>query len=1033
MSNHLFIGLGSLGVRSIAALRRLSVKRKVQFKELGVNDPDNKVPKSKFDYLIIDSNIPNEAGLWNSMGQNVSLDDSQILDISSKNLQDLKNLAAQNNIQPWLEGTEFVNDALGGKQAIEGAGQMRRFGRLLGAAKADNITRAIESAVNGFSSGKGGVENSCAFHIFATLVGGTGSGTIVDIVSFIRNRFKGSGGTHNFPIYLYLYIAGEHVQGARKTEYFYLNQYTALRDLNAINVGAYDPDLALLLTNQRESLSKADGLNGINQIIISCDEAGNNTKVDWETQIPHMAEICFNRVYATDAGGLGQGIQDAFSTEDIISNYPAEPSSKHPERSYRFAVACVKRWKIPVEECKKNLFYFTYNQLLNRWLYQNWESNNGYCVRKERSQKQATTLLHLLLQATGNNTSAEAKNNYVNNVEIVFKGILDNYKKKKWTTQGLYELERDFNNVLTYGYAPQAEGQAPLLSLNDFVKTQTQLVDSLCESLREKILEETAKAISQAGLVDMLDSLEETKKGFDNKIAAEKNRIDPEKSRQDELKESLEHRNKEEWSKVTNFAALFNKHHSLLNAHGEDYLNFFKSKLESEMRSVTFALYDAVSQMLGKLVKYAEETVTKFTSQSDKIREYLQKSNTALHELKDDIFVKYEFAYQDLDNIQKEILNNRGYLDSELSSFDPLWKNHAKNMYDAVAQNGVVDNLFVALETNDAEEKSIWKATENLHQWTTDNNPKLKSVLYGSLVDRLKDRYKENPQRLTNEIREFMAAVCSSSAITPTLGLTGTHNTPPLGCMSLGISKDSSFSTKLQKLFEKSKSNNLNILKYVSYSSSDQYEISLMYMQYWMPVRFINAVQYLAEQYHNLDPIKNEKAKYFANIDPTGERDIRPELTYDQGKEQKGFALGAYWQAKLLSCGDPDHTPIVIYRTDSLGQTNIVRNRYIEGHIGTDQKVLNKQKDDTCITEEQYLKNPPMDDVNEINSLVKAALDRIRDMEEPDRFIEAENLRKTAASLVDNTPIDSKERKNAVDGYNHLYDALKKRSLLIIR
>lgn len=1015
--NHLFIGLGGQGVKSIAALRRLSITRKVQFKELGINDPDNKTPTSQFDYLIIDSNIPNTPKLWESMGEDVSLAQRQIVDIARhKNKTPIKILATQPNIQPWLN---YASDLLTDETVtsdVVGAAQQRRLGRLLGAAHAEEIVQAIEGAVTRFGGDTGTAELQCTFHIFASLCGGTGSGTIIDVVSFIRNRFVEK---KNFPIYLYLYIAGEYAGNERETSLFYVNQYTTLRDLNAIIVGEYEPDLALL-TRKKETLSKTKGENGISQIIIS---GGNDLPL--VTQIDNMAEICFNRVYATDKGAL-DSIQNAFSVEDKLEECPAEPSKEHPERSYRFAVACVKRWKIPVEACKKNLFYFIYNQLLNRWLYQNWELNEGY-KRGEPSQKQTTTLLNILSQNIRNHSS-EAKNKYVSEVENAFKEILNTSKKEGWTEQGLYKLERDFNRVINDGHP--SEG---LLSLSDFVKTQAQQVDDLCETIREKILEETAKAISQDGLVDMLASLKDTKKGFDNKITEEKSRVDPEGKRQDKLKGSLDLR-KQEWEKITTISSLFNKHRFLLNVHGEDYLNFFKSKLESEMRGATFALYDAICQMLGKLITYAEETVNKFEKKSKEISNKLEKSNAALEDLKDENSVKYEFDKEDLKNMQKEILNNSDYLMSELSSFDALWESHAKNMYNATAQNGAVDNLFTALEKN-ADGISIWRTAENLHQCAINNNPKLKSVLYGSLVDRLKDRYTENSKGLTAEIVDFMDKINPSSTVTYSPGLkNNSGQQPPLACMGLGFPTGNDFRTELINVFKDAKPNRLKISNknYTSYESTDQYEISLLYIQYWMPVRFIDTVKYLAKEYRNLNPIKDEKAKYLANIDPRGENDMQPELTYDPAEEQKGFALDAYWQAKLLSCGDPDHTPIVTYRTDFLGQTNIVRNQFSEGYIGTDSKVLNNQNG-ICKEEEQYLKEVSMDDIDEIKTLVKIALDRIRDMEEPDRFIEAEKLIKTAASLVEKTPAGSKERENAEKGYNNLVDALKKRNLVIVR
>lgn len=1027
MSNNLFIGLGGQGVKSIAALRRLSVTRAPQFKEL--TNPDDGNPKSKFDYLIIDSNIPKEAGMWRSMGKEVGLMPSQIVDITSSNLPPLPTLAASTHVQPWLDGVGFVREALAGNTAIDGAGQMRRFGRLLGAANGSHIVQAIDGAVARFGDGAGAVQASCSFHIFATLGGGTGSGTIVDVVSYIRDRFKNK---KNYPIYLYLYIAGEHAKNPRKTEFFYPNQYAALRDLNAINVGKYEPDLALL-AEQRRTLSRADGVNGINQVVISCDVAGANINVELDAQIRHMAEICFNRVYAMDSEEFDDRMRDSISGEDVVVHNPWEPSLICPERSYRFSVSCVKRWKVPVEECKENLYYFTYAQLLNRWLYQHWVTGSGYCKRSEVTGRQADALYKIITTGTGADSYAIDKRKYEKDVEIAFKKIMDKYKRRGWKESVLDELVRELDVILDHGTTLQTEGQPALPSLKDFLTAQEQQIATLCDRIKDSLLELSSSAIVKSGLVDMAKSLTQAKDDFNKKVEEEKERLDLALDRQQKLKNSLDRRNSEQWIKITTLSSVVGKTSSLLSAHGEDCLALFKSKLESGMRGVTFKLYEAVSQMLNRLVEYANQTVDEFSAWEVKISERLKASKNALQNLKDDVFVKYEFNYQDLTNIHQEILNARGKLDSEMVSFDAQWSALAKNMYEVVSNANALINLRNALEDAKMDGKSIWDAAVRLHDLAIENNIKLKNqpVLYGSLVDRLEDRYRANPQMLQSDIKTFMAAVVSSSAITSSLGIqTGIPTPPPLGCMSLGIPDDGNFRAKLEILFRVAKPNNLNIQdNYATYKSCYQYEICLMYMQYWMPARFVNAVKYLAETYNTLDPVTNAKAKYFVNIDSSGERDMRPQLTYDPGEEQKGFALGTYWQAHLLTCGDPNNTCIITHRENQLGQDIIVRNVYIEGHMGTETRILNQLVDGLYRTEEEYLNNVSMEDTIEIKALVQQALIRIASQDETKRFVQARELLDKARGLVESAP-DEPSKIQSEKGYNNLHDALKNLNLV---
>lgn len=1047
-NNHLFIGLGGQGVKSIAELRRLSVKRKTQFKELGIDDPTNPNPTSKFRFLVIDSNLEPSNLNWSYMGENVSLEKDEWIKIDYSTLPEngIVDLAAKKHIQPWLNGKEsFLREELGSTQAVKGANQMRRFGRLLGAANAQNITERIEQKVRSFGSDEGAVEKKCSFHIFATLGGGTGSGTIVDIVSFIRNRYKNQPNGGNYPIYLYLYIAGKHIEFERKTEYFFLNQYTALRDLNAINVGAYEPDIALL-SGDNEKLAKKDGVDGIEQIFISCDEAGNGREISLDKQIPHMAEICFNRVYVMDNKGEGvdPGLKNALSGEDKVRNYSAEPENSQKERSYRFAVACVKRWTMPVEQCKENLFYFTYKQLLYKWLYKNWEPNQGYTQHSTFTAEQKNALTNIIETEIHNEKRTEEEDTYKKNIRLKFSNILKEYKQTNWTESALDELEVKFRRLLETSGSEQG-----ILSLEEFAKAQLKKgLEIIYQTVKPKIEEETAKAISQQGrgLDDMLNSLKKTKDNFDKEIKEEEEKEqelnDSQKNQRVKLEKSL-NRRKKEVEKITFLSTLFNKHHSLLDAHCEDCFVLFAVQFESKMRSVKTKLNREISQMLEELVTKAQQTVDKFKQRAEEIDKELAKSNRNLESLKSQksIFVKYEFDYEDLTKIHDGLSTNKKLLDDELKYFDDLWKNYAENMCKAVASPNKINALFTALEQNNVENNNLWKTAEKLHNRLIANDSfKGSPVLDGSLVNRLENRLKtpSSRQQLEEEIDLFMDEICASAATdlsaasVPNADSCPNLQGAPLACLSMGISKEKFDTAKdLKNLFKSKLPTKMRIQKELTfYPSSDQYEISLMYIMYWMPVRFISAVKHLAEKYHNLD-LKRYKTNYFVNIDPSGENDERPELTYSEAEEnaRKSFPLDAYWQAKLLSCGDENDTPIVTTnKKDSLGRSLVERHQYIEGHVGTEDRVMNQRRG-MYITEDEFLKKVSMADMIEIQDLVNQALARVSANEFPEHV--AKELKDKALKIYKTAKeVGGQDLADAQNGYNNFVDALKQRHLI---
>src|SRR5262245_24867200 len=233
MKNHLFIGLGGLGGRSIAELRKVMEARHRDVARLKESGAD-------WSFLSIDSSsdIWNDRKLWTYFGKDVQLAPEQRIKLRKDGLTNsLAQVALRAEISPWLGGIERVNQFIGaeGGDDIPGANQRRRFGRVLFAMAANDVSNEIffnkvEPLI------QDGRPTSCWFHIFATLAGGTGSGGIVDLVTMIRQKYPSSGTDNGFPIFLYLYVTDSDGRAA-DVGYFYQNQYCALRDLNALMCG----------------------------------------------------------------------------------------------------------------------------------------------------------------------------------------------------------------------------------------------------------------------------------------------------------------------------------------------------------------------------------------------------------------------------------------------------------------------------------------------------------------------------------------------------------------------------------------------------------------------------------------------------------------------------------------------------------------------------------------------------------------------------------------------------------------------------
>lgn len=1024
-TNNLFIGLGGQGVKSIAALRRINVTRSSQYKEL--IDPDDGVPKAKFSYLAIDSDIPVEMNLWRTMGKDVRLDASQKVNIESSGLQaSPATLAAQTNISPWIGDPKFISNVLRGG-SIPGAGQKRRFGRLLGAAKGGVIVNAIDNAVLGFGGGTGAVENSCAFHIFATLGGGTGSGTIVDVVGYLRERYRD---TMHYPIYLYIYITSQHVS-VPDAGFFYENQYAALRDLSALNVGDYRPHLAMLNGTTARLDQKATA-NAINQIIVSCDQAGScgegayTNTVNIDSQIQHMAEICFERVYALETGNFTQAMKKAITGEDVVESNPYEPNESFPERSYRFSVAGMKRWMVPVTEVKENLYYFLYAQILNRWQYQHWAEGKGYCKSISSEATLASKFYEILTVAMVHNPITEAQEAYERAVTVAAKEILSRYKKEGLQPAALQKFAMELSNIWEKGSVQN------VMALSSFLDIQTQQIALLCKEIRQTILNLTVDAACSGGLVNLEASLRQVMKDFAQQADEERERENKEQEIQKRLKRHLNNRDAEQWVKITLLSSAVGKTSSLLEAHSEDSLALFKSKLREGMRKGLLDLYEEVSQMLRSLTHFAANAVKNTHAWEQEISKKLAASTAALQALQNSVVVKYDFDYSNLQGIINEILRVRKRFDKEVLIFDAMWREHAGDIVTFVSNDTALSKLREDME-NESKKNSntVWVSSERLHNQVVQDDPDLESVLYGSLVDRLEKRHKSNPSKLQADIDSFMASVLTSAKITPSEGIETTITDPaPFCCMSLGIPNEGEFRQSLLEKLENAIPASLKPKtgRYSSYGHSCEYEICIMYVQYWMPIRFVDALQYLEQRYNAI--LKDPEKLYFVNIDFSGQKGNRPNLMYDVETIRKEFPHRAYWQSHLLSCGDPDNTPIITQEVDSTGRELIIKHTYTPGRMGTAPRYLNLLDDNrTIISEAEYLVNVPMSDINEICKDVRSSLQRMVDS--PDHFVHAKELQEQAGIAV-RAMKNPQKRAMYEQSYNYLMDDLEKRALLIL-
>lgn len=201
MSNHqLIIGLGGVGGLSVAAFRRTVVAYENDYKFL------TEERGTRFEYLYIDSNddVLN-SDIWSIYGKSVRLNRSDFVMLKEGDGTDsIKEISLQENIAPWIGnvaehfarqiGKSDTGDGSLGSELVglAGTGQLRRYGRVLFALHAQDIRVNLRNKIAKLTRES---DSDVDVRIFCSLGGGTGSGSIVDMVTLIQRLADANGHT----------------------------------------------------------------------------------------------------------------------------------------------------------------------------------------------------------------------------------------------------------------------------------------------------------------------------------------------------------------------------------------------------------------------------------------------------------------------------------------------------------------------------------------------------------------------------------------------------------------------------------------------------------------------------------------------------------------------------------------------------------------------------------------------------------------------------------------------------------------------
>lgn len=382
-SNHILVGLGGTGGKILRAFKMR------MYEEFPMQEERNSLPVA---LMYVDSTtemIPKDGkprADFRVMGQDASFTNNEFLNIKAVDVEHiLDHIDNFPSVKGIVDNVSAVKGAIG--SLGKAAGQKRRAGRLLFAANAVGYVNCLRDA-NARCEEVSNETNRLNIHIFAGLAGGTGSGSVVDVVMQSRKAFP------NAKISVYAMIPEMNLPKSDMDQgRYYPNGYAAMNELNALQTGRWAPhDVtgrgALNLYNDRVK-GVADGLT----VYSNVNE--NGLTINSLEELPKVvSDYMFARIFfVKEDDQVNSDIiraynfenMDEFALEFDETSVPAVDGKLLAARTKKINSFGIKRVIYPELRVLKHITYTTAERILYQFKYNNWRENQGY-VDEEKNK-----------------------------------------------------------------------------------------------------------------------------------------------------------------------------------------------------------------------------------------------------------------------------------------------------------------------------------------------------------------------------------------------------------------------------------------------------------------------------------------------------------------------------------------------------------------------------------------------------------------------------------------------------------------------
>ena len=378
--NHVLVGLGGTGGKVLKAFK------KRLFREYP-NDRQRNSLIPAIGFIYIDSTDemmkPNDS-TFRVLGKDASFKPNEFVNIKSVDLgQILNSIDSFPGLKHVVRSAESMRTTLGEVGAA--AGQKRRAGRILFASNCNKYLAALNSKYGELK--KRTQQDSLHVHIFTGLAGGTGSGSIIDVVSQTRMKYPEA------TIDVYAMVPEKDIPAGCQAGRYHQNGYAALQELSALNVCKFLP--SNVITGE-EHVMFNEVPNKQFGLMLYSNVNENGVVVDSFTELPKLlADTVYFRLFLKEKAGVNDNFLRAWSAEnynDFLVEYNFRSKSGDKERARTKGVSSfgIKRVIYPETRVIEHVSYTVCESLVRQMQYNNFSDDTGYHndeLHKDYSEK----------------------------------------------------------------------------------------------------------------------------------------------------------------------------------------------------------------------------------------------------------------------------------------------------------------------------------------------------------------------------------------------------------------------------------------------------------------------------------------------------------------------------------------------------------------------------------------------------------------------------------------------------------------------